>query len=893
VVTHRGQEELGVVMMGYKGSPAHQQRYMDEFLAEFIEWACCYIDDIIVASRTFEDHLAHLSALFTKMEDANLALNPRKCSIGFKKIQLLGHIVDQFGIYTVEAKTAAIRNMAFPFTLAELEYFLGLTGYYRQFVPFYALRAAPLRKLATELTKGIKKANQKRAVKAVTVKVPPPTKKQLESFNQLKEALSAEQFLIHDDSHVPLMMAIDASYEFGYGVTVYQVPAVTMEEHNISVSQIQQGSYDRRMDRVVMFLSKELTMAETVHWPTELETAALVFAVKKTRHLVEANDFPTIIHTDHVAVKHVAHATSLKTTSPERANMRLIRASQYLSQFRLDVRYKPGKENVAADALSRLKQHPTKVDIFTAMSDIIPDQERPEGTLSFIQMSSDFIQKWSTALQNDKHYRSIFTELQEKIEDADEAESYGWVLKKVEGHLLLFVYKGDHEGLRICVPATIVQTVLQAAHDMQAHPGIENTFANIRDHFYMPRMSAQVRAYVSACPECARKRTAQHKPYGLLHPIQPPKRPFDMITIDFITKLPLSTNTSQGEVYDTILTITDKVSRAVIFSPGKETWNAEDWAEILLRDVVRRWGLPLSIISDRGSIFVSELWRTIFSKLGTSLLFSTAYHPQTDGQSEATNKYLQTMLRFFVNERQDDWCRFLGEVEAIINNATTSATKMAPNEILYGFKLRNSLAALTQGVSPSHSESPPILRALARAEAEDAAKHATFHMAKNYNKKHKNMSLHVGDKVYLRLGSGYKLRGIPKAKLGLQRIGPFVIISKVGSQAYELKFPDGWRIHPVVSVAQIEPFKEDPFNREQPPPGPVMVDGEEEFEIEAIIRRELRGRGRARREHYLVRWKGYGPEHDSWVPEENMGHAGELMEEFQRLERDRMQVVVR
>jgi Reverse transcriptase (RNA-dependent DNA polymerase) len=91
---------------------------MDDFLLEFIEWTCCYIDDIIVASRTFEDHLAHLGTLFAKMEAANLALNPRKCFIGFKKIQLLGHIENQFGIYTVEAKTAAIRNMVFPTNLA-------------------------------------------------------------------------------------------------------------------------------------------------------------------------------------------------------------------------------------------------------------------------------------------------------------------------------------------------------------------------------------------------------------------------------------------------------------------------------------------------------------------------------------------------------------------------------------------------------------------------------------------------------------------------------------------------------------------------------------------------------------------------------------------------------
>ena len=891
VVTHRGQEEVGVVLMGFKGSPAHQQRYMDDFLIEFIEWACCYIDDIIVASRTFEDHLAHLGALFAKMETANLALNPKKCSIGFKKIQLLGHIVDQFGIYTMEAKTAAIRNMAFPSTLAKLEYFLGLTGYYRQFVPFYALRAAPLRKLATELTKGIRLENQRRAVKAESVKVPQPTEKQLESFNQLKDALSSQQFLIHDDSHVPLLMAIDASYEFGYGVTVYQVPAATMEDHQITVEQIQQGDYDRRLERVVMFLSKELTTAETVYWPTELETAALVFAVKKTRHLVEDNDFPTIIHTDHVAVKHVAHSTSLKTTSPERANMRLIRASQYLSQFRLDVRYKPGKENVAADTLSRLKQLPTKVDIFTVNADI-PDQDRPEGTQSFIQMSPEFIEQWSTALREDRHYRSIFAELEDKLTEADgsEAESYGWILKRIDSRPFLFVRKGDHGGLRAYIPNAIVKDVLRAAHDMQAHPGVQSTFSGMRDHFYMPRMSAQVRSYVLACPECACKRMAHHKPYGFLQPIEAPVKPFDMITIDFIVKLPASV--FQGETYDAILTATDKVSRAVIFAPGKETWDAREWSDVLLREVVRRWGIPLSIISDRGSIFVSEMWKALFTKLGTSLLFSTAYHPQTDGQSEATNKYLQTMLHFFVNERQDDWSRYLGEAESIINKSTTAAMKMSPNEVLYGFKLRTGLGALAQGLAPQNSESPPVLHALARADAEDASKHAIFHIAKEYNRKHKDLSFNVGDKAYLCLGSGYKLRGIPKAKLGFQRVGPFTIISKVGRQAYELKLPDDWNIHPVISVAQLEPYREDPFQREQPPPAPVTIEGDEYFKVEKVIRSDMRGRGRNRRMHYLVRWQGYGPEHDSWVPEEEMELSRELIDEFERAERDKMQVRV-
>lgn len=250
------------------------------------------------------------------------------------------------------------------------------------------------------------------------------------------------------------------------------------------------------------------------------------------------------------------------------------------------------------------------------------------------------------------------------------------------------------------------------------------------------------------------------------------------------------------------------------------------------------------------------------------------------------------MLRFFVNERQDDWCKFLGEVETIINNADTSATRMSPNEVLYGFKLRTSIEALSQGIAPLSTESPTILRSLARADAEDASQHAVFHIAKEYNKRHKAISFEVGDKVYLRLGTGYKLRGIPKAKLGLQRVGPFLIIAKVGKLAYKLQLPEQWKIHPVISVAQLEPYKEDPFARQQPPPPAVTIEGEEEYELEAIVDSGMRGRGRNRRMHYLVRWKGYGPEHDVWLPEEEMEHAKELIADYKRNERDRMVVGV-
>jgi len=241
---------------------------------------------------------------------------------------------------------------------------------------------------------------------------------------------------------------------------------------------------------------------------------------------------------------------------------------------------------VVADALSHLKRITAKVDIFTVVIDIIPDQNRVENTESSIHVSPQLMERWSTGVRDDQHYRTIFTELAEKIGEADEVEAYGWVLKKYEGHQLLFVRKGEAEGLCACIPSSLVQEILKAAHDKQGHPGIETTFFNLRDHFYMPRMSAVVRTYVSSCSEYAKKRTANHKHYGKLQPIEPPVQPFSMLTIDFIMKLPPAM--LHGVECDAILTATDKTSQAVIFILGRKDWNAASWADVLLTDVIRR-----------------------------------------------------------------------------------------------------------------------------------------------------------------------------------------------------------------------------------------------------------------------------------------------------------------
>jgi hypothetical protein len=396
----------------------------------------------------------------------------------------------------------------------------------------------------------------------------PPTPEQLESFKVLKEALSSERFLVHDDTSIPVMIGVDASYEFGFGATVYQVPKDMMVLHSLTYDDLRTGNYDRRLERVIMFLSREITPAESRYWPTELETAGIVFAVQKSRHIIESNANTTIIFTDHAAVRQIAQAVSLKTASPERANMRLIRAAQYLSQFRLDVRYRPGKDNVVPDALSRLKRIVYHVDIFNIDNDIAPDIALPDYVATMIHLSPIVIDKWASTVKSDRHLYSIYKQLLPKLADDVAIEENKWVLKKVSGIPMLFVRKRN-EGLRLCIPEGMHKDVLMIAHDNQGHAGIERTYSTLRDHFYIRQMGSIVRLYVSTCPQCLTKKTVRHKPYGRLQIIEAPHKPFHTVTIDFVVKLPLSK--LNNDVYDTILTITDKLSRAVIFVPGKET----------------------------------------------------------------------------------------------------------------------------------------------------------------------------------------------------------------------------------------------------------------------------------------------------------------------------------
>lgn len=322
VVSYRGQEIFNVAVMGYRNSPAYMQRRIDTILRPCRAFARAYVDDIAIFSKSLQQHLANLREVFQTLNRCNIGLKPTKTFIGYPSVQLLGQQVDALGMTTAADKLEAITALEFPKTLKTLETYLGMTEYLRHYIPFYAQIVEPLQNRKTSLNKSLRARNlstgggaRKKAVAILSIVAPAPS--ELDAFHHLQSIFARPKMLVHFDSTRQLFADIDASKEFGFGVMIYHSKSHKLPPIPASVEPI-------------LFLSRMLTSAETRYWPTGLEVACLVWMVKKIRHMIEASDHPTIIYTDHAASLAIARQTTLTTSSTDKLNLRLIRASQYL-----------------------------------------------------------------------------------------------------------------------------------------------------------------------------------------------------------------------------------------------------------------------------------------------------------------------------------------------------------------------------------------------------------------------------------------------------------------------------------------------------------------------------------------------------------------------------------
>ena len=266
-------------------------------------------------------------------------------------------------------------------------------------------------------------------------------------------------------------------------------------------------------------------------------------------------------------------------------------------------------------------------------------------------------------------------ELRKKM---DQGKGKGFVIH-VDGALML--------GNRIYVPKVddLRREILDEAHSVPyaMHPGSSKMYQMLKSHFWWPKMKKKVAEFVSKCMTCQQIKSEHQTPVGKLHPLPIPEWKWEKITMDFVTGLPRTQWKN-----DAIWVIVDRLTKSAHFLPIRWGCTLDQLAKRYVDEIVRLHVVPLSIVSDRDPRFTSRFWGSLQQALGTKLHFSTAFHPQTDGQSERTIKTLEDMLRACVLEFQGSWDDYVTLIEFAYNNHYHSSIGMAPYEALYGRKCR-------------------------------------------------------------------------------------------------------------------------------------------------------------------------------------------------------------
>jgi len=384
-------------------------------------------------------------------------------------------------------------------------------------------------------------------------------------------------------------------------------------------------------------------------------------------------------------------------------------------------------------------------------------------------------------------------------------------------------------------------------------------------------MRKDVDRFVRNCHVCRRTKSIRHAPYGVLKPLSVPERPWQHIFVDFVTGLP------QSKGYDTLCVVVDRLTKQRHLIPCTTTITAEELGTLFCDWVFCYHGLPETIVSDRGPHFASRFWRHLCSCLKIDARLSTAFHPQTEGQTERVNAVVEQHLRAYVTYLEDDWVDYLFLAEFAGNNQVSDTTTMSlffancgfhPH---YDFQLDIRIDAAEEGEAQTAAERLKLIHEVARTkmryvqlrQAEGADAHRTHAPA-----------FQPGDLMWVD-GRNWRTAR-PSRKLENKHHGPYRVVRTIGTHAYELDIPATIHKHQTFPVSLLHAAADDPLpGQVVPPPLPVMVEGEEEWEVEEILD-SRRTRGRLQ---YLVKWRGFAD--PTWEPEENLVEV-EAVDIYQR-----------
>ena len=748
--TRYGHYEYLVMPFGVTNAPGVFMDYMNRIFHPYLDrFVVVFIDDILVYSKTREEHDEHLRIVLQTLRDRQLYAKWSKCQFWLSEVSFLGHVISQVGIAVDPSKVRAVLEWESPKSVSEIRSFLGLAGYYRKFILDFSKLALPL----TTLTR--------KGQPFVW------TDKCESSFQTLKERLTTAPVLVLPDPNKPFVVYCDAS-KMGLG-------GVLMQD-----------------GRVVSYASRQLKVHERNYPTHDLELAAVVFVLKIWRHYLFGSHFE--VFSDHKSLKYLF--------SQKELNMRQRRWLEFLKDYDFELNYHPGKANVVADALSRKSLHVSTLMIkeFELLSQFRDLSLVCELTSSSIRLGS--LRVTSGLLNDIRVAQKSDPFLKTQIEVIESGGNSNFEIG-VDGILRL--------NGRICVPNVpeIKKVILEEGHrsSLSIHPGATKMYQDLKTMFWWPNMKQEVNEFVYKCLVCQKSKIEHQKPSGVLQPLEIPQWKWDSISMDFVVGLPKTPKN-----FDSIWVIVDRLTKSAHFIPINIKYSLDRLTSLYISEIVRLHGVPASIVSDRDPRFTSRFWNSLHQALGTKLKLSSAYHPQTDGQTERTIQSLEDLLRAYVLEHKGSWDTFLPLVEFTYNNSFHSSIGMAPYEALYGRRCRTPLCWVDPGENLTLG--PEIIRQTTDKVKliQDRMKTAQSRQKSYHDRRRKDIEFEVGDHVFLKVtpwtGVG---RALKSKKLTSKFIGPYQILQRVGPVAYQLALPPHLsNLHNVFHVSQLRKYIHDP-----------------------------------------------------------------------------------
>jgi transposase InsO family protein len=795
------------IPFGLSNAPAQFQRYMETCLEGICDNSVIpYLDDVLVSSATFEEHVIHVQKVLQRLQLHGVKLKPQKCRLFQRQVTYLGRIITEHGYRMDPTSIAAVLKLkeVTPNTVGDLRRILGFLGHFRRFIRDFAQKASPLFRLlekppASALSSA--KVRYKKRNGYVTSKASGqmPSSARIDwhdehqmALNLLLDAVVQDPVLAYPDFTLPFVLHTDASL-LGLGAVLYQ-------------------KRDGKMF-VVAYGSRSLSGPEKNYHSSKLEFLALKWAICEhfKSYLYYADEF--VVYTDNNPLTYLLSSAKLNFTGQRWVNE--------LADFRFTIKYRRGKENADADLLSRFPLESYEIEKFimlcnksvsleeiTAVKDSVTKDNTESiawastvGAETFSDFERDILRNSEKQLrdvnisqqqEDDPTIRRVKELLESgnlptgrhrKSETKDVANLLHEWRKLVVSKEGLLCRKSSNIT-QIVLPKALRTLILHELHDKMGHLGVDRVHALAKDRVFWPRMKTDIEDYIHNQCQCLKQRSPERHQVAQLQTITS-SAPMELVSIDFI-----HLERSSGG-YDYILTVVDHFTRFLQAYPCKDK-SAKTAAGRLFNDYFPRFGWPQQILHDQGGEFENNLFHTLENLTGTTRIRTTPYHPQSNGQCERMNKTILAMLRTLEESQKARWKDSLNILVHAYNSTRNSATGFSPYFLLFGREPRLPLDILLNTYKMKQPQSHRQYIANWKSAMSEAYRIASEHAGtraaidkKRYDRHAISSTLLPGDRVLVRnnieRGGPGKIRSYwePSIYKILEKVGDSGVVYRV------------------------------------------------------------------------------------------------------------------